>query len=52
MPTIWLRRVAGAREATRRLILLAAAEPLGEAALLWRAAERLSIDPNALAPAS
>ena len=39
-------------EATQRLILLAAAEPLGDAALLWRAAERLSIDPGALAPAA
>ena len=38
-------------DATQRLILLAAAEPLGDAALLWRAAERLSIDPGALTPA-
>jgi DNA-binding CsgD family transcriptional regulator len=33
-------------------MLLAAAEPLGDAALLWRAAERLSTDPAALAPAA
>ena len=33
-------------------MLLAAAEPLGDAALLWRAAERLCTDPGALAPAT
>ena len=33
-------------------MLLAAAEPLGDAALLWRAADRLSIGPGALAPAT
>ncbi|MDA0158865.1 AAA family ATPase [Solirubrobacter ginsenosidimutans] len=48
----YLRRVAELPETARRLILLAAAEPLGEAALLWRAAERLSIAPDALAPAT
>jgi DNA-binding CsgD family transcriptional regulator len=47
----YLRRVAGLPEATQRLMLLAAAEPLGDATLLWRAAERLSTDPGALAPA-
>jgi DNA-binding CsgD family transcriptional regulator len=36
---------------TRRLLLLAAAEPLGDVTLLWRAAERLSIGPEATAPA-
>ena len=45
-------RIAGLPEATRRLMLLAAADPLGEAPLLWRAAERLSIEPSALAPAA
>ena len=39
-------------EPTQRLILLAAAEPLGDAALLWRAADRLSLEPGALAPAT
>ena len=39
-------------DATQRLILLAAADPLGDAPLLWRAAERLSTDPSALAPAT
>jgi len=48
----YLGRVAGLPEATRQLILLAAAEPFGEATVLWRAAERLSIDPGALAPAA
>ena len=33
-------------------MLLAAAEPLGDAALLWRAAERVSVEPGALTPAS
>jgi DNA-binding CsgD family transcriptional regulator/tetratricopeptide (TPR) repeat protein len=47
----YLREVAGLPEATQRLMLLAAAEPLGDAALLWRAAERLFTDPSALVPA-
>ncbi|MGZ4248040.1 MAG: helix-turn-helix transcriptional regulator [Solirubrobacteraceae bacterium] len=36
---------------TRRLLLLAAAEPMGDVTLLWRAAERLGIPPDAAAPA-
>ncbi len=44
-------RVTGLPDATQRLILLAAADPVGDAPLLWRAAERLSTDPSALAPA-
>jgi DNA-binding CsgD family transcriptional regulator/tetratricopeptide (TPR) repeat protein len=47
----YLRRITGLPEATQRLMLLAAAEPLGDAALLWRAAERLFTDPSALIPA-
>ena len=47
----YLRRAGELPHATQRLMLVAAAEPLGDAALLWRAAERLSIDPGALAPA-
>ena len=36
---------------TRLLMLTAAAEPIGDAALLWRAAERLGIGRDAAAPA-
>jgi len=36
---------------TRRLLRTAAAEPLGDLALLWRAAERLGISADAAAPA-
>jgi DNA-binding CsgD family transcriptional regulator len=38
--------------ATRRLMLVAAAEPAGEPALMWRAAERLGIEAEAVAPAA
>jgi DNA-binding CsgD family transcriptional regulator len=38
-------------EATQRLLLLAAAEPLGDATLIWRAAHALGIDRSSLAPA-
>jgi DNA-binding CsgD family transcriptional regulator len=38
-------------EATQRLLLLAAAEPLGDATLIWRAAQTLGIDRSSLAPA-
>ena len=38
-------------EATQRLLLLAAAEPIGDATLIWRAAQALGIDRSALAPA-
>jgi DNA-binding CsgD family transcriptional regulator len=38
--------------ATRRLMLVAAAEPAGEPALVWRAAERLGIEAGAVAPAA
>jgi len=36
---------------TRRLLLLAGAEPVGNVTLLWRAAERLGIGPEAAGPA-
>ncbi len=36
---------------TRRLLLLAAAEPVGDVTLLWSAAERLGLGPDAAAPA-
>jgi DNA-binding CsgD family transcriptional regulator/tetratricopeptide (TPR) repeat protein len=48
----YLRRVEALPEATGRLILLAAADPLGDATLLWRAAERLSIGAGAAPPAA
>jgi DNA-binding CsgD family transcriptional regulator len=38
-------------EASQRLLLLAAAEPLGDATLIWRAAQALGIDRSSLAPA-
>jgi DNA-binding CsgD family transcriptional regulator len=47
----YLRCVRQLPEATQRLILLAAADPVGDATLLWRAAQRLGIDRTALAPA-
>lgn len=37
---------------TQRLLLIAAAEPVGDPALLWRAADRLGIGYEALAPAA
>ncbi|ADJ47394.1 LuxR family transcriptional regulator fused with ATPase domain [Amycolatopsis mediterranei S699] len=48
----YLKRVNRLPKPTRHLVLVAAAEPLGDAALLWRAADRLSIEPGALAPAT
>jgi DNA-binding CsgD family transcriptional regulator len=44
-------RVAGLPAATQTLLLLAAAEPLGDAALLWRAAEALGVGTEAAWPA-
>jgi DNA-binding CsgD family transcriptional regulator len=38
-------------EATQRLLLLAAAEPIGDATLVWRAAHGLGIERSSLAPA-
>jgi DNA-binding CsgD family transcriptional regulator len=45
------RRIAPLPEMTRRLLLLAAAEPVGDPALLWRAARHLSISADAAGPA-
>ena len=47
----YLRRVGELPEATRRLMLLAAADPAGDATLVRAAARRLEIETNALAPA-
>lgn len=44
-------RVEGLPEETRRLLLAAAADPVGDAALLWRTGERLGFSASALAPA-
>jgi DNA-binding CsgD family transcriptional regulator len=48
----YARRAAVLDEPTRHLILLAAAEPLADAALLWRAADRVAIEPGALQAAA
>jgi DNA-binding CsgD family transcriptional regulator len=45
------RRITPLPEATKRLLLLAAAEPAGDPALLWRAARGLGISVDAAAPA-
>ncbi|HYN91623.1 MAG TPA: LuxR C-terminal-related transcriptional regulator, partial [Thermoleophilaceae bacterium] len=47
----YVRRVDALPQATRRLILLAAADPVGDATLVWRAAHQLKIGNDALAPA-
>jgi hypothetical protein len=43
------QRLAGVRAETQRLLLVAAAEPVGDPVLLWRAAGRLGIDVQAAA---
>ena len=48
----FLRRLDGLPPATRQLLLVAAAEPVGEPLLVWRAAEQLGIDVEAAAPAA
>ena len=45
------RRMAALPEKTRRLLLIAAAEPTGDPILIWRAAARLGIGTDAAAPA-
>jgi DNA-binding CsgD family transcriptional regulator len=47
----YLQRAGELPEAAERLLLLAAAEPVGDATLVWRAAHELGIERNALAPA-
>jgi DNA-binding CsgD family transcriptional regulator len=46
------RRLEALPADTQRLLLVAAAEPVGDPALLWRAAERLGIATEALEPAA
>ena len=48
----YLRRIRELPEATQQLMLLAAAEPLGDPALVLRAGRRLDIETSALAPAT
>lgn len=45
------QRVAALPDDTRRLLVLAAADPVGDPAPLWRAAKHLGIDPEAQEPA-
>ncbi|MFG2045014.1 AAA family ATPase [Dactylosporangium sp. NPDC048998] len=45
------RRIAALPADTRRLLLTAAVEPIGDVPLLWRALEWLGIGPDAAAPA-
>ena len=47
----FLRRLESLRGETRRLLLAAAAEPVGDVTVLWRAAERLELGPEAAEPA-
>ena len=48
---VYLRRVRALPPATQTLLLLASAEPSGDAGLLWRAAARLGLDTDAAEPA-
>src|SRR3954454_22251152 len=47
----FLQRLEALPENTQRLLLVAAVAPLGDPALVWRAAERLAITGSALEPA-
>jgi DNA-binding CsgD family transcriptional regulator len=47
----FLSRLEGLPDDTRRLLLVAAAEPTGDPALLWRAAAQIAITRSALEPA-
>jgi DNA-binding CsgD family transcriptional regulator len=51
MEASFLQRIEPLPEVTRNLLLLAATEPTGNPALLWRAAADLGISPDAAAPA-
>jgi DNA-binding CsgD family transcriptional regulator len=48
----FLRRLDELPQETRQLLLVAAAEPVGEPALMWRAATRLGIPSTAIDPAA
>jgi DNA-binding CsgD family transcriptional regulator len=47
----YMRRVRALPEPTQRLMLLAAADPTGDATLLWRAARTVNLTRSAAAPA-
>jgi len=47
----FIRQLKGMPAATQTLLLLAAAEPSGDAVILWRAANSLGLDRRAVAPA-
>src|SRR2546427_1431000 len=47
----FIRQLKGMPPATQTLLLLAAAEPSGDAVVLWRAAKALGLDRQAVAPA-
>jgi DNA-binding CsgD family transcriptional regulator len=47
----FVQRVRGLPRETQRLLLVAAAEPVGDVSLLWRASERLGIRGSASGPA-
>ena len=47
----FLRQVRSLPPDSQRLLLTAAAEPFGDVSLLWRAADRLGLGPEAAAPA-
>ena len=47
----FLRRVEALPEASRLMVLLAAAEPVGDPALMWRAAARLGLARDTVVPA-
>ena len=47
----YLQRIGELPEATQGLMVLAAADPFGDAALVLRAGRRFGLDPSALAPA-
>ncbi|WP_433297288.1 helix-turn-helix transcriptional regulator [Pseudonocardia sp. CA-142604] len=48
----YLQRVAQLPSGTRQLLLVAAAEPIGDPVLVWRAAARLGIGAEAASPAA
>ena len=47
----YLQRAGELPEVTQRMLLLAAADPIGDVTLVWGAAHRLGIDRSSLAPA-